>query len=168
MTFNLLNRKVHYWASMVIAAPILVIACTGILLQLKKHVSWIQPAEQRGSAQPPRITMEQILNVCRGVPEAAIQSWNDINRVDLRPSRGMLKVTAQNNWEIQIDAHLGTVLQVGYRRSDIIESIHDGTWFFGGGKLWVFLPAGAGLLLLWLTGMVLFWRPIVLKRMRRA
>ena len=44
MHFNVLNRKVHYWAAAVIALPLIVIASTGSLLQLKKHWAWVQPA----------------------------------------------------------------------------------------------------------------------------
>jgi hypothetical protein len=38
----------------------------------------------------------------------------------------------------------------------VIESIHDGSYFADWIKLWVFLPAGIGLFILWLTGMYLF------------
>jgi len=55
---------------------------------------------------------------------------------------------AKNNWEIQIDTQSGTILQQAYRRSDIIESIHDGSWFHDKVKLWIFLPTGIVLLIL--------------------
>jgi len=35
--FNVLNRKVHYWAAAAIALPLFVIACTGWVVKLKKH-----------------------------------------------------------------------------------------------------------------------------------
>jgi uncharacterized iron-regulated membrane protein len=167
MKFNILNRKIHYWASIVVALPILVIISTGILLQLKKDFTWVQPAEQRGTGKEPEINLSQVLEICRGVPDAQVQSWADINRIDVRPSRGMLKVWAKNNWEVQIDARSGEVLQVAYRRSDIIESIHDGSWFHDTAKIWIFLPAGIILLGLWLTGMWLFFLPIVIRRRKR-
>ena len=43
----------------------------------------------------------------------------------------MVKVWLNNGWEIQVDLNNGTILQTAYRRSDLIESIHDGS-FFGG------------------------------------
>jgi uncharacterized iron-regulated membrane protein len=166
MKFSVLNRKVHYWLAIVVALPAIVIICTGLLLQLKKQLPWVQPPEQRGSSKTPTITMERILEICQAVDEAEVRSWADINRVDVRPSKGMLKVWAKNNWEIQIDSATGDVLQVAYRRSDIIEALHDGSWFHDSVKLWVFLPAGIILLVLWLTGLYLFWLPIVVKRWR--
>jgi hypothetical protein len=134
---------------------------------MKKQVAWVQPPEQRGKGREPTIPLSQVLEICRGVPEAAVQGWGDINRIDLRPSRGILKVWANSNWEVQIDIQTGAVLQVAYRRSDLIESIHDGSWFHDAVKLWIFLPAGLILMLLWLTGMYLFWLPIVVRSRRK-
>lgn len=159
MKWQLLTRRVHYWGAIIFAVPGLVMVTTGILLQVKKHWSWVQPAEQRGKSKEPRISFDELLQVCQRIPEAEIRSWADVNRVDVRPSRGLIKVTARNNWEIQLDAATADVLQVAYRRSDIIESLHDGSWFHESAKLWVFLPAGVLLLLLWITGMYLFWLP---------
>lgn len=96
-----------------------------------------------------------------------VRSWADVNRIDIRPSKGMLKVWAKSNWEAQIDISTAEVLQVAYRRSDMIESIHDGSWLHEGVKLWIFLPAGLTLLLLWMTGMYLFVMPYLVKCRRR-
>ena len=164
MKFNKINRKIHYWASIIVAIPILVIILSGLLLQTKKHFVWVQPVELSGTGKIPTISLEQILDVCRTVSEAEIKSWDDINRIDMRPSRGMLKVWANNNWEIQIDAETGAVLQTAYRRSDIIESIHDGSFFHDAVKMWIFLPSGIVLLLLWLTGIYLFVIPLLALR----
>jgi hypothetical protein len=167
MRLQVLNRKIHSWTAIVIAVPVLVIFLTGLLLQLKKQLPWVQPTEHRGIGKEP--SLEWPREICRQVPEAEIRSWADIHRVDVRPSRGMLKVTAQNSWEIQLDIQTGKVLQTAYRRSDLIEALHDGSWFHDGVKWAIFLPAGAALVLLWLTGIYLFWLPIWVRwRRRRA
>jgi hypothetical protein len=116
----------------------------------------------------PTVSFHQVLEACRSVPEAGVRGWEDVYRMDIRPARGMLKVTANNNWEIQLDTRTGEVLQVAYRRSDVIEAIHDGSWFHDWAKLGIFLPAGLTLFLLWCTGMYLFWLPIVVRRRSRA
>jgi uncharacterized iron-regulated membrane protein len=167
MKFSVLNRKVHYWLAIVVALPAAVMIGSGLLLQLKKQAAWVQPPEQRGAGQEPTVSFARMLEACRGVPEAGIQSWADVNRMDVRPSRGLIKVTAKSNWEVQLDARTGDVLQAAYRRSDVIESIHDGSWFHEGVKLGVFLPAGVILLVLWATGLYLFWLPIVVRRRRK-
>ena len=60
-------------------------------------------------------------------------------------------------WEAQIDAHSGEVVHLAYRRSDLIESLHDGSFFTDWSKHYVFLPSGVILLLLWGTGIYLFF-----------
>jgi len=168
MKFHLLTRKVHYWGAIVIAVPVVIIICTGLLLQVKKQVSWVQPTELKGSGSEPAISFDRILESCRSVSEAGIRTWDDIDRIDVRPSKGMLKVLARNRWEIQLDSATGDVLQAAYRRSDVIESIHDGSWFHDAAKLYLFLPAGAILLVLWITGIYLFLLPIRVRRRKAA
>jgi hypothetical protein len=166
--FNILNRKIHNWATPIIAVPLLLIIVTGILLQLKKQVSWVQPTELRGSQATPAISLPEILDAAKSVPEAEIRSWDDISRIDMRPNRGLLKVLAKNHWEIQIDTGDGRVLQSAYRRSDVIESLHDGSFFHDGVKLWVFLPIALILLAMWLTGLYMFVLPYIVKSRRRT
>ncbi|RLS41558.1 MAG: PepSY domain-containing protein [Planctomycetota bacterium] len=153
------NRWIHYWLGSISALPVVVILVSGLLLQVKKQVPWVQPPEQKGAGKIPAITMGAILEACQSVPEAGVVSWGDISRVDIRPSRGMMKVLVKNNWEVQIDFQTGQVLQVAYRRSDLIESFHDGSWFGDWAKIGLFLPAGLILLVLWVTGLVLFVQP---------
>ncbi len=72
-----------------------------------------------------------------------------------------------NRWEVQLDLADANVLSSTYRRSDLIESIHDGSWFHPLAKTWVWLPAGAVLLVLWGTGLYLWWLPHAVRRRRR-
>ncbi|HCD51195.1 MAG TPA: hypothetical protein DEQ34_02010 [Balneolaceae bacterium] len=161
------TRKIHRWGSIIIAIPFLIVLITGLMLQLKKDVSWIQPASARGESEIPTITFDQILTSARSVPEAGITDWDDIDRLDVRPDKGIVKVRANNHWEIQIDTHTGAVLQSEYRRSDIIESMHDGSWFHEKAKLWIFLPSAIIVTILWITGIYMFFIPYLNKRRNR-
>jgi len=169
MTFNALTRKIHYWAAALVALPVLVIFGTGLLLQAKKHWSWVQPAEQHGTGLVPVLDLEGILHAVRLVPELGVTGWHDVNRLDVRPGRGLVKAWLHSGWEVQVDLGTGRVLHSAYRRSDLIESIHDGS-FFGGDwtKLGIFLPAGIVLLFMWLTGLWMFWLPFSVRRRRKA
>lgn len=167
MRASILNRKLHRWGSIIACVPILVILVTGLILQLKKDSSWIQPSTRRGTGGAPEIPFSEVLRIAKGVPEAGIESWADIDRLDVRPSKGMVKVRATNRYEVQIDTKTGDVLQVAYRRSDLIESIHDGSFFHDKAKLWVFLPTAVILIGLWITGMYLWLLPHLKKRARR-
>lgn len=161
------NRVIHRWLSVLIALPLLVIIATGLVLMLKKDVAWIQPPTQSGSTKELGISFDEILASVKTVPEAEVKGWEDIDRLDVRPSKGMVKVRANNRWEIQIDAVTGEVLQSAYRRSDWIESLHDGSFFHDKVKLFVFLPSGVILFVLWITGLYLFFQPHLARRKRR-
>ncbi len=166
---QVLNRRLHYWISIGIALPLLCIVVTGILLQVKKQWTWVQPPELRGSGTAPVIGFDSILESVRGVPELGVSGWKDVGRIDVRPSRGIAKVLSRSGWEAQVDLATGAVLQTAYRRSDLIESIHDGSYFAGDWtKLGLFLPSGFGLFLMLLSGLWLFWLPISVRRARKG
>jgi hypothetical protein len=168
LSYNVLNRKIHYWASAIIAIPALVLIGSGLLLQSKKHWSWVQPVEVRGTGTAPVLDLEGILASVRTVRELGVETWDDVNRLDVRPGRGMVKVWLNSGYEVQVDLGTGKVLQTAYRRSDLIESIHDGS-FFGGDwtKLGLFLPTGITIFLLWGTGLWMWWVPFAAKRKGR-
>ncbi len=62
---------------------------TGVLLQLKKQSDWIQPPIQQGVNSTPSVQFEEILEAAKSIPEAEIESWADIDRVDVRPNDGI-------------------------------------------------------------------------------
>lgn len=168
MRLNRTNRLVHRWATPVVALPVLVMVVTGVLLQWKKESAWIQPATQRGVGTEPVISFDDVLASAMRVEEAGIGSWEDVDRLDVRPDKGVVKVRSTTRWEVQVDAETGEVLQSAYRRSDLIEQLHDGSFFHDGVKLWVFFPAAVALGVMWLTGLWLFALPHVSRAKRRA
>jgi uncharacterized iron-regulated membrane protein len=168
MILPALLRKLHYWGAIIVAVPVAIIISTGLLLQLKKQVSWIQPTEKKTVARSVKVTPDQILQAARSATALEVESWADIARVDIRPDKGLIKVSASNHWELQLHAETGEPLQVAYRRSDLIETIHDGSWFHDSVKLWIFFPSALVLFGLWLTGMYLFALPYWVRAKRRA
>jgi uncharacterized iron-regulated membrane protein len=167
--FNVANRKVHHWVSFAAALPLLVMITSGILLQMKKQWDFVQPPEQRGTGTVPAVDFNRIMTSLQSVPSLGVKGWEDVDRVDLRPGRGLAKVTLLSRWEAQIDLGTGRVLQTAYRRSDLIESIHDGSFLAGDWtKLGLFLPAGLVLLVLWLSGVWMVWVQFSGKRKRKA
>lgn len=142
----------------------------GLLLSVKKEIDWIQPPTIRGTAPDavPAQTMDELFAAAQSVPELALTDWRDLSRVDVKPGKGVVKFVAANNWEAQIDTQTGDVLQISFRRSDIIESLHDGSFFADWVKLYIFFPSGIILLILWGTGIYLFFLPHVKKMRKRA
>ena len=169
MKFTILSRKVHYWGSIAITIPLLIVISTGILLLLKKDTRWIQPGTVNGvSKAMPAIGFPELLSSDKSVKPALISNWTDIKRIDIQPGKGMAKIISNNNYEIQIDTQSGKILQVAYRRSDVIESLHDGTWFHENTKYLVSLPTGVILFVLLISGLILFVQPILVKARRKT
>jgi uncharacterized iron-regulated membrane protein len=161
-------RRLHYWGAAVASLPILIIIGAGILLQLKKNLSWVQPSEMRGGSGAPGVSFDQLLALAQSVPAANVRTWDDIPRIEGRPQKGLIKLVSKNDHEIQVDLVTGQLLHAGHRRSDLIESIHDGSFFHSGAKLLLFLPAGIVLFGLWCTGLYMFLLPFRTRRRRRA
>lgn len=160
------SRQLHLWISLSIFLPVIIVIGSGLLLQVKKEIDWIQPPTQKVSQTAVKeatyssatiISSEQILRAVQTDSEAQLMDWEDIDRIDIRPSKGVIKVRGNNHWEVQLNAFTGEVLQTAYRRTDTIESIHDGSWFFEGAKLYLFLPAAVLLFVIWLTGIVMLF-----------
>ncbi len=156
MSTNVLVRRLHYWGSALIALPVALVLCTGLLLQLKKHWAWVQPVEVRGTGKVPQIDFQGLLIAAQSIPERRVSSWDDIQRIDIRADRGLAKLWIHDGWEVQVDLGTGKVLHQAYRRSDVIEALHDGSFFGTPAKLGVFLISGLVLFGLWLTGCWMF------------
>ncbi len=166
MRLTILSRRLHRWGAIVVGLPFLVVIASGLLLQVKKQVPWVQPTEQRTAVSTPTVPWEAVIAAARALPQAGVTDWSDIERVDVRPSKGILKVITASRWELQLALEDGRVLQTAYRRSDLIEQLHDGSFFGDPVKLWVFLPVGIIVFGLWLTGLYLWTLPIRMRRKR--
>ena len=167
MSWNRATRKLHRWGAIVTLIPLALVIGTGLLLQLKKQLPWVQPPTLRGTSSIPKIGWDEILAAARADAKAGIQSWEDVDRVDVRPAKGVAKVRSRNRWELQIDLANAKILSSKYRRSDLIESLHDGSFFSDSAKIWLFFPNGLILLGLWATGMYLWLLPILVKRKKK-
>lgn len=167
MSLNRWSRKLHRWGAIITLIPLGLVIVTGLLLQLKKQLTWVQPATMRGAATEPSLEWQELIEAAKSDENAGINDWSDVDRIDVRPSKGVAKVRAKNRWEVQIDIENGQVLASNYRRSDLIESLHDGSFFADWAKIWVFLPNGLILLGLWVTGFYLWLLPFNAKRKKR-
>lgn len=164
---KVLNRKIHNWASILIGLPFLLLLITGILLLLKKDVAWVQPPTKQGNGTIPAISFAELLSSVQQVEKLEVKSWEDITRIDIQPDKGMAKVSTKKSYEVQIDLENAKVLQVAYRRSDLIESLHDGSFFHKKAKYFYSMPMAIVLLLSLVTGIILFIQPYRVQKKRK-
>ncbi|MBT9317775.1 PepSY domain-containing protein [Leptothoe spongobia] len=148
------NRLYHRWIAIAIAIPMIFIITTGIFLQIRKPIDWIQPPTTKGSQKyQPTASLEQILTQVKSVPAMQVTGWEDIKLLDLRPNKGIIKVRNHDQLETQVDAATAEVLQTAQRRNDFVVKMHDfSAWH---ARLWLGLPVRVGFLVLFLTGVYL-------------
>ena len=170
MKIGKLLRDIHHWGSPIIMLPLGIMIIAGVFLMLKKDIDWIQPPTQRSAIEvtgAPETTLLELYEAAAAIPELDVTSWDQFDRIDIRSDRGIAKFIAPNRWEAQIDLITLETLSLEYRRSDLFEQIHDGSFFADWVKLFIFLPVGIILFILWATGIWLFFEPYI-KRWQRA
>ena len=162
-------RRTHKWAGILLSLVFLNMAVTGILLLQKKKFSCIQPPTRTGAEGQiedfiPTSRLFEII-FSRGGPD--FRTLDDIDRIDFRPGNRVFKVLSKHNYaEIQIDAVTGKILSSDWRPSDLLEDLHDGS-YYADSMHDVFMPAaGAGLLFLILSGLYL-WLSTWLRKRRQ-
>lgn len=166
-------RQWHRYFGVGLAFFLTISAITGILLSLKKDVDIIQPPTQKG--------VEKDLANWKSIDELALlaktafyekypdQEGNPINRIDVRPSKGIAKVLFKKGyWEVQIDGGNGQILSIAKRHSDWIESLHDGSIVSDFFKLLSMNILGFGLLLIIATGWWLWYGPRLMRKIRSS
>ena len=172
-------RKIHRTAGITLFIFFLIIAITGILLGWKKNSNgFILPKSEVGESTD----ISQWMNIS-DLQDIAFKTLRDsvdkdisldLQRIDLRPEKGMLKFVFDNHyWGIQIDGLNGRVLAITKRRSDFFENIHDGTILdivFGTKgeiiKLIYTTIMGTSLLVFIITGVWLWVGPKLLNKSR--
>lgn len=168
MTTARLLRQIHYWTSLPLLVTVFIIAATGSILALKKDFAALQPPTRSGS-EPGNLNrpISDLVSAASRVPGHGGIGWQDIERIDVRPGAGVAKVILHSRTEIQVDIATGKVLQVGYRTSDWIETIHDFS-ILGGWSRYVFsFGSGIAILAMAATGVYLFLLPMIVRRQRR-
>lgn len=165
--FSVLNRKLHRWGSIITAIPFLIVLISGLFLQVKKQMTWVQPPERKTSNTVPGVDLHAMYQVAMAVPEAGITGWQDVDRIDVRPRKGFAKVKSRSNWEVQVDIGTGEILESGYTRESFLKHLHEGSYFADFAVLWIFLPAALFVTGLWLTGMYLWILPYLTRASRK-
>lgn len=160
----------HKWVGIIAALLLCMISVTGFLLLIKKDVAWIQPPTQTGS--PGDLTdylpLQEVLAAAFAAGHEGFRSIDDIERLDFRPKDRVHKIRSRHDYaEIQVDAITGDVLSIDVRRSDLIERIHDGSFFGDWAHRWLMPALAVSILFLVFSGLWLWIEPFIRRRARR-
>ncbi len=157
-------RALHRLIGITLALLLIISATTGVFLALKKEVALLQPPTAKGISQ--EMDKWKSLSEIDSLAKLALYSAhpdhsnNPVDRIDARPSKGIIKVLFKNGyWEVQIDPVSGEIKSIAKRHSDWIEALHDGSIVNNLFKLISMNFLGFGLLALITTGIWLWYGP---------
>lgn len=165
-------RRYHRQIGIVLLILVLISALTGLLLAWKKESAYLQPPTTEGASKE-LADWKPVAELAAIAREALAERYpaekdNDIDRMDIRPSKGIVKMLFEKRWwEVQVDGATGEVKSIAKRNSDWIEAIHDGSIISDGFKLVSMNLLGLGLLLLIITGFLLWYGPRRLRSLKR-
>lgn len=161
-------RSIHKWVGISVVLFMLVTSSTGVLLGWKKNVNLLQPPTLRGGNTTYKdwISFEKVITTATLAIDSVTGRAIEMDRMDVRPERALVKVTYKEYWEVQVDLATGKILSVAQRHADWIEHIHDGSIISDGFKLMYTNYIGLGLLLLSLTGFWLWYGPRRIRKLK--
>jgi len=163
--------NLHKWIGLGAAIFLVLMSATGFLLLIKKKADWIQPPTMTGAeADVSRLLpISAITSAALGAGDEAFKSLDDIERWDFRLDRRVHKLTSRHGYmEMQIDAVTGEVLSLASRGSDLLEDLHDGSWFAEWVHGWVMPLVAVSLLTLSITGVYIWAEPKIRRARRKA
>lgn len=168
MNFARLLRQIHYWISLPLMLTVFVIATTGSVLALKKDFAALQPPTQSGS-RPGDLSrpLGDAVTAVASLPGHRGVTWQDVERIDVRPADGIAKVILHDRTEVQVDLGTARPLQTGYRTSDLIETIHDFSILGAWAKYVFSFGTGIAILAMAASGAYLFLLPFLARRKKR-
>jgi uncharacterized iron-regulated membrane protein len=164
-------RLTHKWTGIILAVVLLNIAVSGFLLIVKKDFDWIQPPTQKseGGSVAQFITIEKLYEIVLSQDHPDFKLPTDIDRIDVRPGKAIYKVKSEHNYsEIQVDAVSGKVLSRATRNSDLIEKLHDGSFYGNWVHDWVMVLVSFALVYFTGTGLYLWLFPKLRRKRRRG
>ena len=153
-------------------AFMLLVGVTGLLLTWKDELK-LNPPSTSVQVHNKLFALDDIEQIAIKFADS-LSLDTTINRIDYRPSKGIAKIRFEHHFtELQINCNTGAIISAKSRTADIIEMIHDGSiidFLFKSksenAKLLYSSLTSIGLILLGLSGFVLWIRPKQIKGLK--
>lgn len=142
-------RKWHRWVALATLLPLIMIAVTGVILQLRNQFEFIQPSVLKNvlDDERPLLSLEEVL-----------KKYQDqgVEQIIFRPSKGAMAVRLQGGSEVQIHPQTGEELKQAMRRTGFLIDLHQGSWLGSFGQYGLHLLGGWGLIFLLVSGIIIY------------
>ncbi|MEZ0324606.1 MAG: PepSY domain-containing protein [Fimbriimonas sp.] len=157
-------RQTHKWIGITLALFLAVLAVTGFFLATKKRFAWMQPPVAEAVAilsAGEIVSVERALEAAYALGHDNLQKLEHVDRVDYRPKDNIFKVISNEGYiEVQVDGKTGKVLSSSFRNDQLMEDIHDMSFFADLAHAWLLPAVAIGLATLAITGITLFLTPV--------
>jgi uncharacterized iron-regulated membrane protein len=159
------TRSLHRWIGFLASLFLAVISVTGFFLAMKDRFAFMRPPVQ-DAAKLERVEeilpVSQVLSIAFGAGHAELSEVGEVDRVDYRPGDNVFKVVSKDGYrEVQVDGTQGSIVSDAFRNDQMMEDIHDMSFFADLAHGYLLPTVAIGLLLLSLSGIVIFITPIV-------
>lgn len=165
-------RALHKWFGIPLIVFFLLIGITSILLAWKKKAELLPPTLETKIEQGEWVSPAEMVSIAES-EMAKIGESTEVDRIDIRPDKGVAKVTFKTHFtEVQLDGLSGEVLSIETRHSDWIEKVHDGSivdFYLQGdeaAKLTYSTLTSLGLILMCVSGFYLWYFPKLIRRLK--
>ena len=158
------SRQLHRWVGIVSALFLAQIAVTGFLLANKGRFEWLRPPEveaQQVAGAHEIVSVHAATRAAFALGHPNLRTMKDVDRVDYRPKSNIFKIVSKEGYrEVQVDGGTGEVLSHAPRNDQLMEDIHDLS-FYADWTHALFLPLVAlALFGLAFSGIGLFLTPV--------
>lgn len=131
----------HLWFGVIFTVALIVISVTGILLNHKRGLGLMPDVPHEPSADfAGSLALDSLAAIALhsvAKPTEASPTLRDVDRMDVRPRDGFVKVRMRNaaSTEVTVDIATGRVLHIGPRGDVFLEKLHSGEAFGSRGVL---------------------------------
>jgi len=157
-------RSIHKTIGLVACIFLLVLSITGFLLAIKAQVSWVRPESQKGgevASLDEIISMQRVADAAFGAGYEELKSFDDVDRLEFHADKRIFKVISKKNYrEVQVDGKTGEVLSKGQRNDQLLEDLHDLSFFADNLHAWGLPAVAVCLFVLSTSGIIMYFVPV--------
>lgn len=157
-------RNLHKIIGLICCLFLCVISLTGFFLAMKSRFGWIRPDAQAGTefAHPSELApIHLVLDAAFAAGFSEVKVIEDIDRLEFHAEDRIWKILSKEGFrEIQIDGVTTEVLSRGQRNDQMLEQLHDMSFFSDWLHDLVLPLVAGGLFLLSLSGVIMYMVPV--------
>lgn len=158
-------RSLHRWIGFIACLFLAIISVTGFFLAMKDRFAFMRPPVQEAvplDRAEDILPVAEILRIAFNAGHPELSEVKEVDRVDYRPKDNVFKVVSKDGYrEIQVDGSKGTIVSNAFRNDQLMEDIHDMSFFADAAHGYLLPTVAVFLCLLSITGVIIFLTPIV-------